>query len=302
MDATTRFRLSAAPRHWPEYFIEAALLGLFLISAGCFAALINHPESPVRQAVESPLLRRALMGTAMGLTALGLVHSPLGKRSGAHFNPAITLTYLRLGKISAQDALFYVIFQFAGGIVGILIAAAILGETLAHPSVNHVATLPGAAGAGAAFLAETVISFVLMLVILTVSNNSRLARFTPICAALLVATFITVEDPLSGMSMNPARSLAPAAVAGPWRSLWIYFTAPPLGMLLAAQVYLGIKGVGAVHCAKLHHQNSQRCIFRCSLARRETSLLASASNPRGSQEFGSGRRNHLTLRRGDGKG
>jgi aquaporin Z len=266
MDAKTPSMARSLRRHWPEYLMEAALLGLFMVSAACFAALIHHPDLPVRRAIESPLLRRALMGAAMGLTALALVFSPWGQRSGAHFNPSITLTYLRLGKIESRDALFYVLFQFAGGLAGILIAAAILGELIAHPAVNHVATLPGEAGIAAAFVAEAAISFILMSAILSVSNTARLARFTPFFAAALVATFITVEDPFSGMSMNPARSFAPAAAANLWTSLWIYFTAPPLGMLLAAEVYVRARGVRSVICAKLHHENGKRCIFRCGYA------------------------------------
>jgi aquaporin Z len=266
MDATTPSIARSLRRHWPEYLMEAALLGLFMVSAACFAALIHHPDLPVRRAVESPVLRRALMGLAMGLTALALVLSPWGQRSGAHFNPSITLTYLRLGKIEPRDAFFYVLFQFAGGVAGILIASAILGELIAHPAVNHVATLPGEAGPGAAFLAEAVISFILMSAILAVSNTARLARFTPFFAAALVATFITVEDPFSGMSMNPARSFAPATAAGLWTALWIYFTAPPLGMLLAAEAYVRARGARAVICAKLHHHNEKRCIFRCGYA------------------------------------
>jgi aquaporin Z len=102
-----------------------------------------------------------------------------------------------------------------------------------------------------------------MWLVLTVSNTARLMRFTGIFAGLLVATYITIEAPLSGMSMNPARTLGPAMLAHTARTLWIYFTAPPLGMLLAAEVYVRRHGVETVHCAKLHHPSNIRCIFRC---------------------------------------
>ena len=87
-------------RHWPEYLMEAAELGLFMISAGVFVSLLEHPASPVRQAIADPVLRRVLIGLAMGLTAISIVYSPLGQRSGAHFNPAVTLTFFRLGKVA----------------------------------------------------------------------------------------------------------------------------------------------------------------------------------------------------------
>jgi len=199
----------------------------------------------------------------MGLTLVAIVYSPLGRRSGAHMNPALTVTFLRLGKVAAIDAAAYVVAQFAGGALGIAAATVLLAGLPADPSVNFVATVPGPQGEAAAFAAEAAISFGMMLLVLTVSNASRLMRWTGVCAGLLVAAYITIEAPLSGMSMNPARTLAPAMLAHTARSLWIYFTAPPLGMLLAAEVYVRRCGRDRVRCAKLHHPSRARCIFRC---------------------------------------
>jgi aquaporin Z len=113
--------------HWPEYLMEAAGLGLFLMSAGAFATLLWAEGSPVRAAVPSDLARRALMGVAMGLTAVANIYSPWGRRSGAHLNPATTLTFWRLGKVRGWDASFYTAAQFAGGIVGAVFICALLG-------------------------------------------------------------------------------------------------------------------------------------------------------------------------------
>ena len=121
--------------------------------------------------------------------------------------------------------------------------------------------MPGNAGTAAAFAAEVAITFVLMTVILHVSNNSGLHKLTGLCAGALVATYITVEAPISGMSMNPARTFASAVPAQYWTALWIYFTAPLIGMLSAAEVYVRIRGSHSVACAKLHHENRKRCIF-----------------------------------------
>jgi aquaporin Z len=203
------------------------------------------------------------MGLAMGSTAVAIIFSPLGKRSGAHFNPAVTLTYLRLGKIQPWDAAFYTLFQFFGGIAGVAVASVTLPQLVGHEAVNYAATVPGQGGTLAAILAEGFISFVLMSVILVISNKTSLARWTGIFAGLLVATFITLESPISGMSMNPARTFASAAVGSVWTSLWIYFVAPPVGMLLASEVYRRTASRPTVSCAKLHHHNNQRCIFRC---------------------------------------
>lgn len=247
--------------HWPEYAIEAFLLGIFMVSACAFTVLLEHPRSPVHLMLPHPPVRRALMGLAMGGTAMALIYSPWGKQSGAHFNPATTLTFFRLGKVARGDAAAYVMAQFLGAVVGVLIAKLVLGELIAVRATNFAATLPGEGGAGVAFAAEVGITFVLMSVILRVSNHRRYARFTGICAGALVALYIAIEAPLSGMSMNPARTFGSAAFAREWTALWVYFTAPPLGMLLAAEWYLRSRGADAVFCAKLHHDNDRRCIF-----------------------------------------
>jgi aquaporin Z len=247
--------------HWPEYLIEGACLGLFMISAFCFATLFEHPASPVHQALANPLLRRFLMGLAMGGTAVVIIYSPWGMQSGAHINPATTLTFLRLGKVKESDAAFYVLFQFLGGVSGALVASVVLSDWAAHPAVNYVVTAPGQAGAFAAFCAEIVIAFILMTAILHLSNHTRLHKLTGLCAGFLVATYITLEAPISGMSMNPARTFASAVPARHWADLWIYFTAPVIGMLSAAEVYLRTKGAAHIACAKLHHANNKRCIF-----------------------------------------
>ena len=249
----------ALKNHWPEYVMEAAGLGIFMVSASVFAILLYHPGSPAIQALPEEFPRRILMGMAMGLTAIGIIYSPWGKQSGAHLNPAVTLTFFRLGKVAPWDAVFYVIAQFVGGVAGVALVAALAGHLLAHPSVNYVATLPGTGGPGAAFLGEVAISFVLMWVVLIVSNTRMFARCTGLLAGACVALFITFEAPISGMSMNPARTFGSAVLPQLWDSLWIYFFAPPLGMLVAAALYLRLKHV--VACAKLHHQNQFRCIF-----------------------------------------
>src|SRR5437660_3725993 len=101
-------------------------------------------------------------------------------------NPAITLTFLRLGKIAPVDALFYAAAQFAGAITGVGIASIVLGGWLSHPAVDYLVTLPGAYGPWWAFAAEAGITFVLMSVILRVSNTPRLNRYTGVFAGLLV--------------------------------------------------------------------------------------------------------------------
>lgn len=239
--------------------MEAGGPGIFMISASLFAILLFHPTSVVIKTIPDLFLRRTLMGLAMGLTAIGIIFSPWGKQLGAHLNPLVTLTFFRLGKVAPWDAVFYVVAQFGGGLAGILAASGVAGKFLADPAINYVSTVPGSRGAVLAFGGEIVISFILMTIVLAVSNTEKLARFTGLFAGACVAAFITFEAPLSGMSMNPARSFSSTFLPQLWTTLWIYFLAPPMGMLLAAGVHVKLKR--PVACAKLHHRNRRRCIF-----------------------------------------
>jgi aquaporin Z len=256
--------------HYPEYLMEAAGLGFFMIAASVATVFLEHPLSPLRQAIADPWLRRLIIGVAMGLTAMAIIYSPWGKQSGAHINPAVTFTFFRLGKIQGWDALFYVVAQFIGGLLGVLLAALVLKDAITDPTVNYIVTIPGSGGPIVAFLAELGISFGLMLTVLFVSNSPSRGQYTGLFAGILIAVYITLEAPLSGMSMNPARTLASAIPAQNWTALWVYFTAPLLGMLLASEVYVRWKGRSAVRCAKLHHNNDKRCIFRCGYQEQST--------------------------------
>jgi aquaporin Z len=247
--------------HWPEYLMEGGLLGAFMVSACVFGALYEFPRSPVHQAIMSNFLRRVLMGISMGLTAIAIIYSPWGKQSGAHINPSVTFTFFRLGKIKGWDTLFYITAQFMGAVLGVFLVASVLRQELTDPAVRYVATVPGPTGPWIAFLSEFTIAFGLMSTILYFSNHDRLNRYTGLFAGVLVAAYITLEAPFSGMSMNPARSFASAFPPGIWVHFWIYLTAPLLGMLSASECYLWRKGGLSVQCCKLHHVNDKRCIF-----------------------------------------
>ncbi|MDX2178039.1 MAG: aquaporin [Bryobacteraceae bacterium] len=245
--------MESLAEHWPEYLIEAGALGCFMISACAFAVLLRP--------VADPFVQRALMGLAMGATAVTIVRSPWGRRSGAHMNPAVTWNFFLLGKVKPWDAVFYAASQFAGGAAGVALARLAFGEPLRE--IRYAVTVPGPRGELAAFAAEFAISALLFFTVLYASNHRALSRYTPLFAGSLVALFIAFESPISGMSMNPARTFASAAVANEWTSIWIYFAAPPLGMFFASRLYLSGRGIRRVFCAKLDHDNRQRCIFRC---------------------------------------
>jgi len=256
LDAAASLRL-----HWPEYLMEAGEMSLFMFSTCSFATLLQHPASPVRHFVISGIVRRALMGLAIGATIVALIMSPWGKQSGGHINPAMTFAFYRLGKICHWDALFYAVAQFSGATSGVAVATFLLRGAPGDGTVRYAVTAPGVYGAAVAFAAELAISFILMITVLLVTNHERLARYTPYFVGSLYAVNITFETPLSGMSMNPARTFGPAVYGGYWHTLWIYFIAPTVGMLAAAETFLRIRRGVAPHCAKLHHANDERCIF-----------------------------------------
>jgi aquaporin Z len=247
--------------HWHEYAMEGALLGLFMISACVFTVIFWLPGSPIREAIPPPIARRVLTGIAMGLTGIALIYSPWGQRSGAHLNPSVTLTFFHLGKIRGMDAGFYFLFQFAGATAGVLLAAMVLGGWIADPAVQYVATYPGTSGPASAALGEFAISFLQMSIVLSVSNHRSINRLTGIVAGMMVAIYIIIESPYSGMSMNPARTFGSALPSGIWHGFLIYLFVPPMAMLAAAQVFIWRKGKSAVQCCKLDHTPKRDCIF-----------------------------------------
>lgn len=261
MDRRGRGVLDALATRWPEYLIEAFCLGAFMVSACLVTAILQYPGSPVRRAIPSDFARQALGGLAMGLTLVALVYSPWGKRSGAHMNPAMTLTWFRLGKVDPRDAIFYALAQTVGALAGVCVSALVLGSVIRDTTVNYAVTVPGPHGIGTAFVAEFAISFGMMLLVLVTSNAPKLASFTGLFAGVTVALYITFESPISGMSMNPARTLGSALPADVFNGFWIYFVAPPLAMFAAAELYTWLRGRSSAACAKLVHASGVRCIF-----------------------------------------
>lgn len=261
--------------NWPLYLFEAAELALFMISARAFTVLLFDPSFPVPRQIPSAVLRRLLMGIAMGVTAILIIQSPIGKRSGAHFNPAITLTYLRLGKIARPDAIFYVASQFIGGILGVALTVLFFGRSLAGPSVMYADTVPGKYGTGAAFAAEAFMAALLMGAVLWTSNRPSLSGCTSYFVGILITFYVLLFAPVSGFSINPARTTASAVFSDVWTAIWLYFSAPLLGMFFSAEIYLRSQGRDRVLCAKLQPDPRYECPFLCHYPghRRRTPLF-----------------------------
>lgn len=238
-------------RHWPHYAAEAAGLAFFVSCGALLAVVLQHPASPIRQALwDNDLLRRGLQGIGMGLVIVAIVYSPWGRRSGAHINPAVTLAFWQLGKMRPVDAIWYVLAQAIGGLAAAMLMRLLLAPWYGHPTVNYSLTLPVALpyGQRLAFGAEFIITFILMLVLLLALHSRRLKGLAGWLVGILIALYVWLETPYSGMSLNPARTVATAVAAGNYTGLWVYLLAPVLATWLATVLFL-----------RLHHGQELSC-------------------------------------------
>lgn len=221
-------------------------------------AFMWGPGSPV-PVVPNGALRRLLTGILFAGGATAVVYSPLGQMSGGHINPAVTLAFWRLGKVSTRDAVIYVVLQFLGAFAGAYAAGVAWGHLTT--GVQYAATVPGAGYSWAgALAAETFITFLLVFTIFVCVNKPKIAPRTGIIAGSLVALLVMIEAPVTGTSLNPARTLAPAVLASTYAALWVYFVGPIAGALLAVGAYRGQWGNQTV-CAKLYHTEKYPCPF-----------------------------------------
>jgi aquaporin Z len=233
--------LETFKRHWREYLMEAFGLVGFVLGAGCLAVFLEHPDFPAMKGAfggeADAIWRRVPLGIIMG-AYIAVVIYLFGEKSGAHINPATTWAFFRLGKINFTNSVFYTLAQFAGAVAAALVLKFALGGWFAHPLIDFAVTKPMPPhGSMSAFVAEFIISFVLMFVVLIFISSKRLEKYAAIVTGVLIALYLIFEMPFSGMSLNPARSFAAAFAANKWEHLWIYFVAPPVAMLLAAEIF-----------------------------------------------------------------
>lgn len=216
---------------WRLYLAELVGTAL-LVALGVSVVILDFaPSSPVPRLLPDPGLRRCLTGFLFGSIGALIAVSPVGRVSGAHINPAVTLAFLLKGRMAARHAVGYAVAQLAGGA---LAGVALLAWRPAGFSIAAGVTQPGPGwGPTAACAGEVATTAALVLGLFAFVGHPRLRRFTPLLFPALYAVMVFIEAPLSGTSTNPARTLGPALATGVWHAWWVYVVGPLIGSALA---------------------------------------------------------------------
>ncbi|MFQ5969174.1 MAG: MIP/aquaporin family protein [Nitrososphaerales archaeon] len=256
--------------HWNEYICE--MLGTaILLFFGTSAIIINFGNDAfIKELISDEMARLFLTGLIFSGTAALVVISPLGKLSGGHINPAVSLPFWLLKRMHHRDLAGYITFQFIGATIGSTIALLAWGNEFW--SVNGALTLPGSGISFLeAFIAETVMTFILVISILIMLSHHNTAKFTPLVVWIVIGLQVMLGAQISGTSINPARSFGPAIVTNVLQDLWIYLTAPIIGAVLAAAAHHAkIFGNLTLKTGKLFHAPSYKCIFlHCEICEKE---------------------------------
>jgi aquaporin Z len=250
-------------KNWAEYGAE--FLGTMLLVFGGLSAVVLDFSNgtPMAGLIPGKSPRLLLTGLLFAGTGSLIAISPLGRRSGAHINPSVSLGFFVHGKMHFRDFFAYVISQFGGAIVGAFLLHLVWGEHAA--SVKDGMTVPGVPTytVPEAFAAEMALTGLMVLLIFIFVSSKRLMRWTPLMNWLLIATMVWQEAPISGTSLNPARSIGPALIYGCWHDQWLYCIAPPLGAICAVGLYrLLARGKHDIRTCKLFHLADDTSIFR----------------------------------------
>ncbi len=248
--------------HWQEYGAE--FLGTaFLIFVGLSAVVFDFSQHlPLATLLPDASARRLITGLLFAGSGSLMAISPLGKLSGAHINPAVSLAFWVHGKMHRLDFLGYVVSQFLGATFGALLLVLVWRHYAAD--VTNGMTLPGTGyPLWQVFGAETILTCMLVFLIFLFVSSKQLMRWTPLMNWILVASMVWLEAPISGTSLNPARSIGPALVSGLWTAQWLYCVAPPLGALLAVGLFRVFTSEERdVLTGKLFHAPEYRSIFK----------------------------------------
>jgi len=217
--------------HPAMYAAELAGTAILVFAGLSVVILVNSPDGPIVPLIPSAGLRRAIAGFLFGSIGAAVAYSTLGRISGAHINPAMTLAFWLEDKLKWRDALCYVVAQCAGGVLG---AAGLLVWGDMALGLQDGSTVPGEGwGAAWAVGGEALCGFLLVALIFAAMAHAATKPYTPLVNPVLFCILVWLEAPISGASANPARSFGPAVVSGVWQDHWVYWLGPCLGACLA---------------------------------------------------------------------
>jgi len=237
---------------WRLFVSELIGTALLVLVGLSLVIVMFGSGSPIAQILSSEALRRLITGFLFGTTGALIALSPVGKVSGAHINPVVTLAFRLMGKLDGLTTLGYIVAQLIGAVIGSL---PLLMWGAMGKSVDFGATLPGPDFTlTTVFLGEVITTFIMVSLLAVFLGFRTIRPFTPAIFPPLYAIMVWAESPISGTSTNPARSLGPAVISGQWQDWWMYWIGPMAGMLLAvlACSFLAKR----IEVAKIYHFDS----------------------------------------------
>lgn len=260
--------------HWGPWLCEFAGTAL-LVSGGLSAVFLDFGRSsPVAAHLPSTSARLLLTGLLFAGTGSLVALSPLGRRSGAHLNPAVTLAFWTQRKVHPHDLAGYTVAQLAGAVAAVGCLRVAWGRTARELQMGATQPGRGFTALDAAGL-EMLMTASLILMIFFFTSHAPTARWTPLGNWVLVATLVWQGAPYTGTSLNPARSLAPALVAPDLANIWVYIVGPCAGALLAAALFAAFRDTHTL-TAKLFHDPRYPSTLGSDLPTRSTSRVPSA--------------------------
>ncbi|MGW4241700.1 MIP/aquaporin family protein [Nocardia sp. NPDC004722] len=257
--------------HWREWSAELAGTAILMF------AVVTAKDIAVRlwPTTGDFTLRVTLVGTVAGLIVIAVAYSPLGRRSGAHLNPAVTLGLAAQKTVGTADVAGYVAAQLLGALLGVA-AARLWGPSVAAPAVHWALIAPGEGiTTTVATIVEAAATAAQLAIVFVLLHSPRWARWAPIVAAVLLSTAIVALAAISGAGFNPARAWAPDVLAAEYPGIWAYVVGPVAGALIAAALS---SLDGRPVTGKLVHDPNLMCHMRCALPH----TPAAVSSPDGS--------------------
>lgn len=247
-------REKVQPFPWPAFFAEMVGTAMLLMLGLSLVIFMFGTGSPMACLIPGVTVRRIITGFLFGSVGASIAISPLGKVSGAHINPAVTMVFWLFGKIDLRTNFIYMVAQLTGAVIGCL--PLLTWGQMGH-SVEFGATYPGDGfSAQSALLGEVITTFTMVSLLVIFLGIRKIRKFTPAIFPILYSIMVPLEAAISGTSTNPARSLGPSVISGEWTGWWIYWVGPFTGALLAgiSCSFLAKR----ITVAKLYHFDSDK--------------------------------------------